>query len=204
MTSSLNQWLRSRKLQNQYFIIRHGESMANVAGLIVSAPENGVDQYGLSVEGQQQVRDSVLREDRLNGTTLIISSDFKRTQETASIVYEALSSNQPTQVEPLLRERFFGEWELGDSKEYALVWASDAISSEHTNQGVESVAKVLERLHVLFIKLESSYCGQQLLLVSHGDTLQILQTAFENIEPSMHRSIQHLNTAEIRCLQVVP
>lgn len=200
MTSTLHQWLRSRKLQNQYFIIRHGESMANVAGLIVSSPENGVNQYGLSEKGAEQVRSSVLSEDRLNCETLIISSDFQRTLETAKIVNECLSSQVPVQAERLLRERFFGELELGDSKDYAKVWASDAVNPDHTNWGVESVKAVLDRLHALLLVLDSKYADKNILLVSHGDILQILQTAFDDIKPSEHRSILHLNTAEIRQL----
>jgi broad specificity phosphatase PhoE len=40
------------------------------------------------------------------------------------------------------------------------------------------------------------------VLVSHGDVLQILQTAFEGLDPSKHRSIPHLPTAELRQLMM--
>ena len=40
-----------------------------------------------------------------------------------------------------------------------------------------------------------------IICVAHGDVLQILQTAFnKNIDPSQHRSIQHLETATLRSL----
>lgn len=202
MASPLSRWLRSRELQNRYFIIRHGESMANVAGLIVSSPENGVSRYGLSDKGSVQVRESLSSEDRLTSNTLIVSSDFKRALETAAIAFECLLLSVPVKREPLLRERYFGELELCDSKDYAKVWASDVGNPDHTQWGVESVTAVLGRLQVLLHTLETSNAGKDILLVSHGDILQMLQTAFDGVEPSQHRSIPHLSTAEIRQLQI--
>ena len=78
-------------LKNHYFALRHGESMANVEGLIVSTPENGVPNYGLSDNGKNQVRQSVTSAKKsklLNASTLIISSDFKRARESAEIAQQ--------------------------------------------------------------------------------------------------------------------
>ena len=44
---------------NKYLIMRHGESEANVAGLIVSDPAIGCERYGLTELGRQQVLRSV-------------------------------------------------------------------------------------------------------------------------------------------------
>jgi hypothetical protein len=44
------------KKHNAFFGIRHGESEANVAGLIVSAPEVGTQKYGLTERGRRQVQ----------------------------------------------------------------------------------------------------------------------------------------------------
>ena len=51
-------------------------------------------------------------------------------------------------------------------------------------------------------------CGREggserwgVVLVAHGDVLQILQTAFSaEIEPAAHRSLPHLPNAELRSL----
>ena len=55
----MNHLLDIVELNSQYFIMRHGESTANVEGIIVSTPENGVTKYGLSEEGQAQVKQSI-------------------------------------------------------------------------------------------------------------------------------------------------
>ncbi|GEM_PF-6369883 len=39
-----------------------------------------------------------------------------------------------------------------------------------------------------------------ILLVSHGDPLQILETAFKDISPALHRSLPHLQTGDVRAL----
>ena len=54
------------KLNNQYFALRHGESIANQKGLIVSSPENGIKGYGLSETGQTQINESVIANNLIN------------------------------------------------------------------------------------------------------------------------------------------
>jgi broad specificity phosphatase PhoE len=52
------------------------------------------------------------------------------------------------------------------------------------------------------VDLERRYSGRAILLVSHGDPLQILQAGFLLIDPSGHRSLPPLETAEIRPLRL--
>jgi broad specificity phosphatase PhoE len=67
---------------------------------------------------------------------------------------------------------------------------------------VESVNQVMSRVTELIIDLERRFADTSLLLVSHGDALQILQTAFAGRDASTHRQLQHLQTAEIRCFRL--
>lgn len=50
--------------------------------------------------------------------------------------------------------------------------------------------------------LERRHSGRDILLVSHGDTLQILRAGFLRMSPSQHRSLPELKTAEIRQLRL--
>ena len=63
---------------------------------------------------------------------------------------------------------------------------------------VESPRQVSNRVESLINDLEEKYSQKNILLVSHGDCLQIIKTLFENISPGRHRSLNHLNVAEIR------
>jgi broad specificity phosphatase PhoE len=187
---------------NEYFVIRHGKSLANEREIIVSDPKEGVVGYGLTEEGKLEVARTVneAKENNiLDASAIIISSDFIRARETANIAAEILGVKEVIQT-PKLRERYFGQWEATHNSNYQKVWDDDVKDHTHTANDVESVADVLARGIALIKELEEKYSSQRILLVSHGDTLQILQTAFKQEHPSKHRSLDHLGTAEIRRL----
>ena len=45
-------------LHNTFLIVRHGQSEANVEGIVVSTPENGCSKYGLTHLGRKQAHDA--------------------------------------------------------------------------------------------------------------------------------------------------
>ena len=105
----MNHLLRCQRLNNRYFVIRHGNSLANQQGIIVSHPRNGVSGYGLSETGRLQVIESVGRDSQLDAATIIVSSDFRRARETAGIIHDLLHSESSPCIDQRLRERNFGE-----------------------------------------------------------------------------------------------
>ena len=187
-----------KSLNNRYFVMRHGESIANQEGLIVSTPEKGIDEYGLTNTGRLQVKQSVYAKTLLSGDSKIISSDFKRARESAEIAHSVLSCKDDVRLSENLRERFFGDFEMSSNIHYQTVWDNDAVNSGHSIDNVESADAVMERTSSLVLSLERDSSGKIFLLVSHGDALQILQAAFLKAEASTHRSLPHLQTAEIR------
>jgi len=196
----LNHLLRCQRLNNRYFAVRHGNSLANQQGIIVSHPQHGVSEYGLSETGQLQVIESVDRDHHLDAATLIVSSDFRRARETSEIIHRQLDSHYPLSFDQRLRERNFGELELGPDSAYAGVWQEDEINANNQLRAVESPNQVMARVSELVSEYESRYSQATVLLVSHGDALQILQTAFAKQDASKHRRQRHLETAEIRPL----
>lgn len=190
------------EIHNTYFVIRHGESYANEEGIIVSNPDNGIPEYGLTEEGKRQVAQSIEKikgDGILDHSIIIVSSDFARAKETAEIARAILGSTGIT-FSPKLRERSFGIWDKTENANYQKVWDIDRDDSKNPHEGVESVANVLARAIALIKSLEDQYVGRKILLVSHGDTLQILQTVFKGVKPSLHRDMKHLKTAEVRRL----
>lgn len=179
--------------------MRHGESLANRRGLIVSHPENAIENYGLTAKGAEQVMEAALKT-RLNSDTVIVSSDFKRAKETADIISSVISSNNPVTLEPRLRERNFGEWELADHANYETVWQQDINNPSQAQNQVESVDQVLERGLSVVASLDKQYNNTRILLVGHGDVLQILLAHHHNINPRFHRSLSSMGNADIRSL----
>src|SRR5512144_204952 len=105
--------MRHYNLRNSYYALRHGRSVANDEELIVSHPDQGVPEYGLSEEGRRQVAESVaeaMRRGLLDENTLVVTSDFARARQSAGIAAELLGARTII-VTPRLRERFFGKWE---------------------------------------------------------------------------------------------
>ncbi len=101
-----------------------------------------------------------------------------------------------------LRERCFGDWEGAATGNYARVWAADEVKPRYAGGNVETAAPVLDRSTAFIVDLERRYSGRDILLVSHGDTLQIPQAGFLRMNPSQHRSLPELKTAEIRQLRL--
>jgi probable phosphoglycerate mutase len=196
----MNHLSAATRLANRYHAMRHGQSKANEAGVIVSRIETDRDgDWGLSELGQRQARAAAGRSG-LPAGTVIVSSDFSRALQTAEIMRAHLDA-PPVIIAEALRERCFGDLEGTPAGNYARVWQADNGDAGHPAD-VESAAAVLDRATALIADLEQRYSGRDILLVSHGDTLQILQAGFLRADPSGHRRLPHLDTAEIRQLEL--
>jgi probable phosphoglycerate mutase len=193
-------------MKNSYFILRHGQSYANVAGIILSHLEDGKkSDYTLTQQGEDEVRRSVLKAKEngvLNENMVIISSPFSRCMRTAEIAMEVLEVDQEIIFDDRLRERWFGDWEKTSNANYQKVWDDDRSDPDHLIANVESANEVQRRTVMLIDELEENYDGQAILLVSHGDALQILQTGLKKQSAAFHRDMPHLETAEIRELGI--
>ena len=209
------------RLANSYRVMRHGQSKANEAGVIVSRIETdrGGD-WGLSELGRRQALAAAQQCD-LPADTVICSSDFSRARQTAEIMRAHLGAAEVT-ISAALRERCFGDLEGTSAANYARVWTADNASADNASAGhgcaghgcagrgcaeqavggIESAAAVLDRASALVAGLERRYRGRDILLLSHGDTLQILEAGFLRMNPSSHRQLPHLETGQIRELRL--
>ena len=225
-----NRLLPIAGLNNDYFALRHGQSLANVAGKIASNPSIACTEYGLSSTGQDQAAKAGL--DVINyykqhvldypGGIAILTSDLLRAKETAEAVRDAIISHHKDNNTPLpdlysgdvvierrLRERWFGDWDLTSDDNYNKVWVDDEKDPSHVNGNVESVNAVTDRVTQCILEWDTKLqlTGKEagdnkrmVICVAHGDVLQILQTAFEKLDGSKHRSLPHLETATLRPL----
>lgn len=210
-----NHLLEISSLNHDYCALRHGQSLANVDGVISSNPQVATVQHGLSDAGREQAMNagkhlvSYIEENDYDGI-VILSSDYKRAKETAEIVAECCSQQGSVPlyrdgviVESRLRERWFGDWDGGTDAHYEDVWKGDALDPSHTIKQVESVESVMDRTTQCVLEWDANGIIPEhhlILLVAHGDVLQIMQTAFAKMDGSLHRTLQHLDTAKLRPL----
>ena len=183
--------------QNTYYIIRHGESEANKQGLIISFPENGTKAYGLTDLGKEQVKKSITENKHLfNNKSLIISSDFLRAKETAEIIKEELELAEVI-FNTLLRERTFGELEKAHHGHYKKAWKLDKKNPDNKKWDIESPQEVLTRVTRLIKDLEGEFKQKTIILVGHGDPLQILRVGIQKKCPSSHMDEEGLQNAQL-------
>jgi broad specificity phosphatase PhoE len=187
------------KLNNHYFILRHGESVANKERIIISSLKDGLTGYGLTDLGEKRVKKEVteLRKSKLlDGKTIIISSDFLRTKETANIAKDILKTG-PVILSQKLRERDFGKYDKTNVDDYIKGYGTN---KDNITKNIESPEKIEDRVTSAVKELETKYKDKNILIVSHGDVLQILQTIFKKIPLTDFRSLPYIDTGEIRHL----
>lgn len=183
--------------RNRYLLMRHGHSLANQQGMIISSPERGVTGFGLSELGEQQLA-QVLAGWQWPTPTRVVHSDFLRTTQTAARV--AAAFGLVPSVDRRLRERHFGELEGQGDEHYPSIWALDAQNAEHQHHQVEAVSAVARRMRAVIEEWEQQVSGETIVLVSHGDPLQILLTALAEQPLSQHRQQTPLMPASITAL----
>ena len=123
-------------LRNRYLCVRHGESEANVAGLVSSDPGVSTLEHGLTPTGLAQAREaaSAVRLFADGAPIACVASDFLRTRHTAETMAVA-----PVTFDVRLRERYFGDFNGKSHEAYKIVWAHDAEDGglQHTCDNVE-------------------------------------------------------------------
>lgn len=203
-------------LKNRYWVLRHGKSIPNERGLIVSSLENGIrSEYQLASEGVDQAQlagQLFLKELNESGLPVekvrICYSPFARTSHTAKVVASVLNlpfEGPQLKVMEDLRERYFGpHFELMSHDKYAEIWALDEKDPFMPPEGGESVNDVATRLANAMAVMEGEFEGCAILVVSHGDPLQILQTILkaakqqtESTQDSLSSKMQLVRTPSV-------
>ncbi|MFC7464556.1 histidine phosphatase family protein [Brachybacterium sp. GCM10030252] len=181
------------------WVLRHGESTANVEGLIVSAPgPRALVEVGLTELGREQARRAAAdaATHGLGPATIVVSSDFARAHQTAEEFAAGIGAAAP-RLDQRLRERSFGTHDEGPVSSYDLVWAVDRGRGEHEHE-VEPVRAVSERVDAVLRDADRWAAEAPVVLVAHGDVLQIALALGSAEDPHDHRDVPHLGNAELR------
>jgi broad specificity phosphatase PhoE len=151
------------------FLIRHGETVLNAAGIA-----QGWNDSALSDLGGKQVRALAQRLKPL-GVTTIYSSPLGRALATAQAIADA-TGLPVTQLDDL-REMGYGKWEgmrFHEVREqYADDFAKWVEDPDHPCPEGESHRDVLRRMERAFAQLE----GQRVVVVTHGTAIRVGATA---------------------------
>lgn len=188
-------------MTGRIWVLRHGESTANVEGLIVSVPgPRALAEVGLTARGREQAREAAVSglAQGLGPQTLVLSSDFARARQTAEEFAAGIGAAAP-RVEKRLRERSFGRYDEGPASAYDEVWQVDRGRGVHDGE-VEQVADVAARVLAVLREADDLARTAPVVLVAHGDVLQIALALGAGADPHDHRDVPHLGNAELRLL----
>ncbi len=187
---------------NKYYALRHGESEKNILGIGVSYPESR--PYSLTEKGRKQVLQGAewLKDKNIN---IIIASDLTRTKESAYIVADVLGVE--VVFDERLREIGLGVFNGKPHNEYHNFFGNNndiAVRFTSAPEGGETFGDVTKRVLEFLTDMEQKYSGKNILLVSHGDPLWLLQWSSQCKDISALESVPYPKTGvpmklEIKC-----
>ncbi|HAT4014922.1 TPA: adenosylcobalamin/alpha-ribazole phosphatase [Citrobacter freundii] len=153
------------------WLVRHGETEANVAGLYSGHAPTPLTERGIA---QAQTLSTLLRNVPVDN---VLCSELERARHTTQLI---LADREiPVRNMPELNEMFFGDWEMRhhrdlaheDAENYA-VWCNDWQNATPTNgEGFQAFSLRVERF---IAQLDDYKMCQNLLVVSHQGVLSVL------------------------------
>lgn len=168
-------------LKHSYYLLRHGQSTANLAGIISSARSLAYsEKHGLTPLGWEQGRKSAeqlthlisknndIGDEGKSRTVYFYSSPFARAHQTAQACMETLVKNLETDgnklhldvksdeiyMEDGFMERYFGRLDAMPLETYAYVWPVDLFDPTHNAFEVESVSEVATRIRAALLNID--------------------------------------------------
>jgi len=162
---------------NRYFLLRHGFSESNRQKIISCWPEKS--KINLTDKGREQIK-KVAKTLKNKNIQLIFSSDLLRTKQTAEIVSEEIGV--PIKFDERLREYNTGEFN-GELIEKFYEFIGEKINKfSKTPEGGENLSEVRKRIMNFILELQKKYQNKNILIISHGDPLCVLEGASQGLE----------------------
>ena len=173
LLTNRDDFLAQKFSQNRYLLLRHGESLMNVNGIIVSQVPEKIPSP-LTEKGRKEI-EKLAKKLKNEKIDLIFSSDLQRTKETAQIIGEILN------IKPIfskkLREINAGIFEGKSLKEYQSFWENYSQRFQKRPKGGENYQDVKKRVFKFIKELENKYQGKTILIISHARPLLMLEAA---------------------------
>ena len=163
---------KTKKSGNKYFIMRHGEAIDNAKH--IRDPKGDPNNH-LTEKGKKETISSS-RELKQKNISLIITSPFLRTTETAEIVRQ----------------------DLGLEKEMLMI---DERLHEFNESDLDIVRK---RIGQFVFEIETNNSGENILIISHGSPLWVLEKLSVWHKSDNFTEAEMLDTAEVREIDFTP
>jgi broad specificity phosphatase PhoE len=162
------------KLNNKYYLLRHGEAISNVNGVVSSWPEkfhNPLTQNGIN-----QIK-SAIKKLKYKRIDMIFASDLLRTKQTAQMVARALKIN--LKFDKRLREIGFG---IFNAKPVDYQDVNFKIEEKwRLKHKAETYKSVSNRILSFLREIDKDHKDKKILIVSHQAPLWFLEAKISKI-----------------------
>ncbi len=199
---SLKDLLSQRFSKNNYFILRHGESLRQIKKLAMCWPEK--IYCPLTEKGKSEVL-NVAKKLKNKKIDLIFSSDLLRTKQSARILSQETGAK-------IIFDKRIREWNVGifNGKEPGLVWRY--INEKKNPLSIklpkgESLADIQKRMYVFLEQINEKYQGENIAILSHELPLSILEGTLKGfslekiLEKRRKRKIKIIETGKFRKIE---
>ncbi len=184
-----------RPSDNNFFLLRHGEAEHNVSSMIASGPERGKNISKLTAKGKQQTEEAGKGLVRLlgkKGLDVIYTSPFYRTKQTAKIVSKLTGAKMV--VEKRLAEINCGTFNWAAENKFHSFFADKLERFTKAPPGGETLNEVKERMLEAVRDINSKHKNKNILLVSHGDPLWVLEGAMRGLSNEEILGLDYIKT----------
>ena len=198
---SKQKYFSINKVHNNYFILRHGHTDYTANLIDTVYPKSTHFKLGITEQGKEDVKKliPIFKEKKID---LIFASDYLRTQVTSKIIADALSIEIVS--DKRLRDINLGVYAGRKKKEY---YSNLTIKEmfEKGPEGGESWIDCVNRIENLIKDIEKQYQNKNILIVSHGDPLWLLEKGIaqkDNIDKLLEERFSSpiINPGELRTI----
>jgi broad specificity phosphatase PhoE len=168
----------SKKYNNKYYILRHGEALSNKKEIISCWPEKFHNP--LSLRGRKQIK-SAARKLKTKKIDLIFASDLLRTRQTAEIVGKVLEVNP--KHDKRLREYKLGIFNGKTIKDFRKFLPLGIKRFKDKPPKGETYADIKKRVCGFLEEIDKKYSGKNILIISHQIPLTLLEESIKGLSP---------------------
>lgn len=168
--------------KNNFYLLRHREAEHNLKNVIASGPERGGNVSKLTEKGINQAEAAGKRFFRKLGKKkldVIFVSPYYRAKQTAEIISKIVGAR--IVVDERLKEIDCGNFNWLPEEEYQIFFPDVAEKFVKAPPGGENLNDVKKRVFEFIRDINSKYENKNILVVSHGDPLWMLEGAMAGL-----------------------
>ena len=192
------------KLNNKYFLLRHGQAVSNVINILSCWPEEFYNP--LTSKGIKQIQKTAKKFKKTN-IDFIYSSDLLRTKQTAEIITKEinnknLSTSKQIKYDKRLREYDFGKFNGTFLREFYYILPDHKNRFYKKISGVETYSQIQKRALSFLWEMEKKYKNKNILIVSHQVPITLLLGKIQGLNQEQIMK-KYFNESEIQNGQLI-